>query len=119
MLNFSLTGLVALRIICGFFFIPHTLGKFTAKQAAFGFFEAAGFRPVALFAYTAMFVEAVLAILLILGLYVKPAAWFACVYLLVAAAAVIKVEKKWLWHIGGCEYTVFWALCCAIVAASA
>jgi hypothetical protein len=23
---------------------------------------------------------------------------------------------KWLWNIGGCEYPLFWAICCAVVA---
>jgi putative oxidoreductase len=111
--------LVVLRIICGFFFIPHAIGKFTAQSAAFGFFHAAGFRPAPVFAYVAMGLELVLGTLLIGGWWVRPAAAIAAVYLLIAAAAVIKVERKWLWHISGCEYAVFWALCCAIVAASA
>jgi putative oxidoreductase len=102
--------------MCGFFFIPHTIGKITAREAAFGFFRAAGFRPVAAFAYTAMVIELILACTLISGYFVRPAAWFACAYLLIGAAAVIKVEKKWLWHIGGCEYPFFWGLCCALVA---
>jgi hypothetical protein len=25
------------------------------------------------------------------------------------------VSRKWLWHIGGSEWPVFWALCCAVV----
>ena len=113
----SLTALVALRIICGLFFIPHAVGKFTAKEAAFGFFRAAGFKPAPLFAYTAMTIEIVVAVLLIGGFFVNIAAWVGCIHLLIAAAAVFKVEKKWLWHIGGCEYPFFWALCCAIVGA--
>jgi hypothetical protein len=44
------------------------------------------------------------------------AAWASCVYLLIASAAVLKVTKKWLWHFGGCEYPLFWALCCAVLA---
>ena len=27
----------------------------------------------------------------------------------------INVSRKWLWHIGGSEWPVFWALCCAVV----
>jgi putative oxidoreductase len=112
-------ALVVLRTICGFFFIPHAIGKFTARNAAFGFFQAAGFRPAPLFAYVAMGLELVLATLLIAGWRVRPSAAAASVYLFIAAAAVIKVERKWLWHIDGCEYPVFWGICCAIVAASA
>ena len=110
------TALMVLRILCGFFFIPHIIGKVTARDASFGFFRKAGFRPVALFGYASMVIELVLAILLMLGFLVRPAAGFACIYLLVASAAVIKVERKWLWHIGGCEYPLFWSLSCALVA---
>jgi putative oxidoreductase len=113
-----LTTLLALRVVCGFFFLPHALGKFTAREAARGFFRAAGFKPEALFAYVAMVIEVSLATLLIVGVAVHWAAMAAALYLAVAALAVIKVEKKWLWHIGGCEYSVFWGSCCAILAAA-
>jgi putative oxidoreductase len=112
-------ALVVLRTLCGFFFIPHAIGKFTAKNAAFGFFQAAGFRPAPLFAYLAMGLELILAALLLAGLWVRPTAWVAAIYLFIAAGAVIKVERKWLWHINGCEYPIFWGICCAIVATSA
>src|ERR1700676_540995 len=113
----ALTAIGAVRLICGFFFIPHAIGKFTAKEAAFGFFQTAGFRPAPLFGYAAMVIEVTLAGLLLSGTWVRPAAWVAVIYLIVATLAVIKVEKKWLWHIGGCEDPFFWALCCATVAA--
>jgi hypothetical protein len=25
-------------------------------------------------------------------------------------------NRKWLWNIGGCEYPLFWAICCVVVA---
>ena len=113
------TALDVLRILCGFCFIPHAIGKFPAREASFAFFSAAGFRPPAPFAYISMTLEVALATCLIVGVAVKPAAFIACIYLLIAAAAVIKVERKWLWHIGGCEYPVFWGICCGLVALSA
>ena len=70
-------------------------------------------------ALTMLLLELVLAALLLGGWYLRPVAWVAAIYLFIAAAAVIKVERKWLWHISGCEYPIFWGLCCAIVAASA
>jgi uncharacterized membrane protein YphA (DoxX/SURF4 family) len=110
--------LLVLRLICGFFFLPHVIGKFTAQEASFGFFRAAGFKPAPLWAFSAMGIEIVLAACLLFGFFVQPAAWAACVYLLIAGAAVLKVAKKWLWHIGGCEFPIFWAICCGVVAAS-
>jgi len=117
-MDFHFTPLLVLRFICGFFFLPHAIGKFTAQEASFGFFRTAGFKPAPLFAYTAMIIEVILAILLIFGFFVHIAAWAACAYLLIAAAAVVKVAKKWLWHIGGCEFPLFWAICCGVLAAS-
>lgn len=115
--NIHLTPLYALQFICGFFFVPHIVGKFTAREASLGFFRAAGMKPAETWRWAAMIIETVLAILLIVGLYVHIAAWVSCGYLLIASAAVLKVTKRWLWHIGGCEYPLFWALCCAVLAA--
>jgi putative oxidoreductase len=108
-------GYVVLRIICGLFFIPHGVGKFTARAASIGFFTAAGFKPPALWAYSAMVIETLLGLMLILGLLTRPAAYLSALYLLIAAIANYKVSRKWLWHIGGSEWPVFWAICCAIV----
>jgi len=109
---------LVLRFICGFFFIPHSIGKFSAREASLSFFRTAGMKPAEAWRWAAMIIEIILAILLILGVYLNIVAWIACVYLLIAGVAVIKVTKKWLWHIGGCEYPIFWAICCAVVAAS-
>ncbi len=114
--TYSLTPVDLLRFVCGFFFIPHAIGKFTAQEASFNFFRAAGFKPAAPFAFAAMGIEVVLAALLLLGYQVNVAAWISAAYLLIAAAATLKVTKKWLWHIGGCEYPLFWALCCVVLA---
>jgi putative oxidoreductase len=117
MFDFDLSnGYVILRIICGAFLLPHMIGKFTARQASLGFFNAAGLKPAAAWAAVSMTVELVMGVSMIIGFYTRPVAWVLGVYLLVCAAAVIKVEKKWLWHIGGCEFCVFWAICSFIVA---
>ncbi len=114
-----ITPMFVLRFICGFFFIPHIVGKFTAKEAAQGFFRAAGFRPVTAWWLAAMIIETVLAILLILGIRLNIVGWIAFAYLLIAAIANFKLSRKWLWHIGGSEYPLFWAICCAVLAARA
>ena len=115
--NFDLThGLNILRIICGAFFIPHIYAKFFVPEAL-GFFVAAKFQPPATWMYTACVVETILAAMLILGIYTKLAAAIACIHLVVAAVAVYRVTGgKWLWNIGGYEYCLFWAICCAVVA---
>ena len=104
-----------LRIVCGVFFIPHVIGKITQRQAAIDFFTLAGLKPVESFLNIALTLDLLLGVGLISGKITKYLPWIAMVYLLVCAAAVIRVERKWLWHIGGCEYPVFWAICCGLV----
>ncbi|TAK47577.1 MAG: DoxX family protein [Xanthobacteraceae bacterium] len=109
-------GFNILRIICGAFFIPHIYAKFF-EPAALGFFVAAKFRPPAVWMYVACVIEVVLAAGLIFALFTTYAATLAAIHLLVAAVAIYGVtDGKWLWNIGGNEYTVFWAICCVVVA---
>lgn len=105
-----------LRIICGAFFIPHIYAKFFVPEAL-GFFVAAGFKPPRFWLYAACLIDIVLAIGLIFGIYTTYVASVAAIYLGVAGAAVYRVTGgKWLWNIGGCEYCLFWAICCVVVA---
>ena len=105
-----------LRIICGAFFIPHIYAKFFVPEAL-GFFVAAGFKPPKAWMYVACVIEVVLTIGLIFGVFTVYVAAVAAIHLLVAAISVWKVTGgKWLWNIGGCEYCLFWAICCAVVA---
>ncbi len=105
-----------LRVICGLFFIPHIYAKFFVPEAL-GFFVAAKFKPPAFWMYTACIIESVLAIGLIFAILPFYAGAIAFVHLGVAAVAVHRVTAgKWLWNIGGCEYCLFWAICCLIVA---
>jgi putative oxidoreductase len=67
----------------------------------------------------ALCAEVFIATTLILGWHVRFAAWLAALYLLAAAAALVKVSKKWLWQHGGCEYALLWSLCCLAVGALA
>ena len=114
---FDLTnGYVVLRILCGAFFVPHIVGKLSAREASVAFFKLAGWHPPQLWSYAAMAVEVVLAACLLLGLVMPYTAYLGCIYLMVAAAANFSVSRKWLWHIGGSEWSVFWAICCALVA---
>lgn len=105
-----------LRVICGAFFIPHIYAKFFVPEAL-GFFVAAGFKPPKAWMYVACVIEVVLTIGLIFGVFTVYVAAVAAIHLLVAAIGVWKVTGgKWLWNIGGCEYCLFWAICCAVVA---
>jgi putative oxidoreductase len=115
--NFDLTNeFNILRLICGLFFIPHIYAKFFVPEAL-GFFKAAKFDPPATWMYAACIIESFLAFGLIFAILPFYAGALAFVHLLVAGYAVHKVTAgKWLWNIGGCEYCLFWAICCLIVA---
>ena len=67
--------------------------------------------------YVACVIEIVLTVWLIFGIYTVYVAAVSAIHLAVAAIAIFRVSGgKWLWNIGGAEYPVFWALCCAVVA---
>jgi putative oxidoreductase len=104
-----------LRLICGLFFIPHIVGKFTEPKA-FELFSAFGFKPPKFWLYLACVIEIVLTIGLVFGIYTRYVAAIAAIHLGVAAVATYRLNHKWLWHIGGIEYCVFWAICCVVVA---
>ncbi len=104
-----------LRLICGLCFIPHIYGTFT-EPAALGFVKAAKLHPPEFWMYLAGAIEVVLAIGLIFGIYTTIAAAVAVLHLLVAVVGVYRVTGKWLWNIGGCEFCLFWAICCLVVA---
>jgi putative oxidoreductase len=104
-----------IRIICGAFFIPHIYAKFRVPEAL-GFFVAAKFKPPAFWMYTACVIEIVVAAGLIIGVWPVLFGGLGAAHLAVASVAVYRVTGKWLWNIGGCEYPLFWTICCAAVA---
>jgi putative oxidoreductase len=114
--SFDLTnGINVLRLICGLFFIPHIVGKFT-EPATLNFFKAAKFNPPATWMYIAGSIETLLTIALVFAIYTPYVAVVAAAHLFVAGAATWKVTKKWIWVIGGIEYCVFWMLACIALA---
>ena len=113
--NFDVTNADnILRFACGAFLIPHIYAKFFVPEAL-GFFVAAKFKPPAFWMYVSCIIETFLAVGLIFGTYTTYVGWIAALHLGVAAIAVYRVTGKWLWNIGGCEYCVFWAICCVVV----
>ena len=67
--NFDLTnGVNILRLICGLFFIPHIVAKFT-EPATLSFFKAAKFNPPATWMYVAGTIETFLTIGLVFAIY--------------------------------------------------
>jgi putative oxidoreductase len=120
--SFDLTDpLVLLRVVCGLFFIPHIAGKLLPPQPAYGFFTAARMPAPRATMYLDAAVETLVCLGLVLGIYTVWAAWLGALVLLLAAAAVWRLQTildkpKWLWNIGGIEYPLFWCLVCVAVA---
>jgi putative oxidoreductase len=114
--NFDVSnGVVLLRLTCGLFFLPHLIGKFTSP-ASLDFFTAAKFKPPAVWMYIAGGIEAALTAGLVFDLYTPYVAVVAAFHLFVAANVMYKLNRKWLWVIGGIEFCVFWILCCISLA---
>ena len=106
-----------LSILCGLMFIPHSVAKFTARQAVNKVFEAAGLRPVGFFVILSLMIELIAAIGLVFNVLQPYASWLGAMFMLAAGAASYKISGgKWNWSLGGCELHVFWALCMMIVA---
>jgi putative oxidoreductase len=105
-----------LSILCGLMFIPHSVAKFTARQAVERVFESAGLRPVPFFVFLSLIIELIATIGLVFGVLQPYASWLGAIFMLSAGAASYKISGgKWNWSLGGCELHVFWALCMIIV----
>ena len=106
-----------LAIICGLIFIPHSIAKFTAKEAVEKVFISAGLRPVRFFVILSLIIEVVATVGLVFNVMQPYTSWLGALFMLSAGAAAYKVPGgKWNWSLGGCEFHVFWALCMIIVA---
>ena len=103
----------AVRVVCGLFFLPHTIAKLRNIEHASQFFDKAGLVPPRLFVVLTTVLEVVAACGLISGLYPRLGATIAAGILLVAAGAIARVHAlKWRWQHPGVEYMLFWAIIC-------
>ena len=59
----------AVRIVCGLFFLPHTIAKLRDIERASGFFDTAGLRPPRFFVVLTALLEVTAAFGLISGWY--------------------------------------------------
>jgi putative oxidoreductase len=103
----------AVRVVCGFFFLPHTIAKLRNIERASDFFDKAGFRPPRFFVVLTALLEVTAAFGLISGLYPRIGATIAAGILIAAACAIARVHAlKWRWQYPGMEYMLFWAIIC-------
>jgi putative oxidoreductase len=100
----------AVLVLCGAFFLPHTIAKLRRIDRASVFFEKAGFRPAPAFVVLAAAMELIAAFGLISGLYPRTAAIAGTIVLAGAAFGVGRVHKPmWRWQHPGVEYMIFWS----------
>lgn len=100
----------AVLVLCGLFFLPHTIAKLSNIERAATFFNKAGFRPARPLVVLAAVMELIAAFGLITGLYPRIAAVVGTLVLAGATVAVLRVYKPmWRWQHPGIEYMLFWS----------
>jgi putative oxidoreductase len=106
----------AVRIVCGLFFLPHTIAKLRDIARASLLFDKVGLRPSRFFVLLTVALEIVAAFGLISSLYPRLAAITATVVLLGASYAIARAHTlMWRWQHPGIEYMLFWAIVCLAV----
>lgn len=114
-LDISIDASTAIRIMCGLFFLPHTVAKLSNIDRASQLFDKVGLRPPRFFVVFTSVMELIAAACLITGFYPKIAALIAAVILVVAAYAIAKINGlSWRWQHPGVEYMLFWACVCLL-----
>jgi putative oxidoreductase len=114
--DLMLDARTAVRVICGAFFLPHTIAKLRNIGRASGLFDRVGLRPPRFFVILTAFLEVTAAFGLTSGLYPRLAAVIAAGILVVAAYAIARAHTlMWRWQHPGIEYMLFWAIICLCV----
>lgn len=106
-----------ISMVCGAFFLPHTIAKLSNIERASLLFHKVGFRPAPVFVVLTAILELIAAVGLISGLYPRIGAWIAATVLIGAAYAIARVHgPRWRWQHPGIEYMFFWAFVCLCAA---
>lgn len=114
-MEFPFEATTALRVLCGAFFLPHTIAKLMHIDRAMVLFGKVGLRPARFFVVLTAAMEFIAAFGLISGLYPRLGALIAATVLVVAAYAIATINGlKWRWQHPGVEYMLFWAAACLI-----
>jgi putative oxidoreductase len=106
----------AVRVVCGLFFLPHTIAKLRNIDRASVLFDKVGLRPPRFFVILAAVMEVVAAFGLATGAYPRLAALIGATVLVVASYAIARNHGlMWRWQHPGIEYMLFWAIVCLCV----
>lgn len=115
--RFGPCGWPIVRIVTGLFMLPHGAQKLFgwfggSAEAMAGFYAQIGLEPALPLVYASGFVEFFGGLLLVLGLFTRPAAAATAVLMLVAVFKV-HLASGFFWPQGGYEYPLMWA-CLAV-----
>lgn len=108
--KFSPCAETALRIGLGAILIPHGLQKLFGWLGGAGLvrfaqiFEGIGYKPGLFWAIVVGLTEALGGLLLVLGLFTRPAALFVVIFML--NAIYVTSAKGFFWTAGGAEYSI-------------
>lgn len=115
-LDFGLDARTAVRLVCGAFFLPHTIAKLRNIDRSSVLFNNIGLRPPRFFVVLTSAMEVIAAIGLMSGLYPRLGALIAATVLVVASYAIARLHGlMWRWQHPGIEYMIFWAIVCLCV----
>jgi putative oxidoreductase len=111
--HLAIDARTAVRVVCGLFFLPHTIAKLRDVDRASVLFDKVGLRPPRFFVIFAAAMEIIAAFGLATGLYPRLAALIAATVLVAASYAVARSHGlMWRWQHPGIEYMLFWAIIC-------
>jgi putative oxidoreductase len=109
--------IVAVRVMCGLFYVPHILYKLNGFENSVAFFGKAGFHPAAVWLVLALVMESACAIGLTFGIFTKYLGVVSAGVMATAVYAVFKTKGLgWMWNGGGIEYLAFWGVASLAVA---
>ena len=112
---FGFEPMEIIRMLCGIWFLPHSIGKLSDIDRASLTFEKAGFRPGRAWVIITIVLELLAGLGLVFGIYERIAAGLAVIVLVGASYAVLKINGfNWRWQKLGPEYMLFWAGVCVL-----
>jgi len=107
---------VALRLMCGLFYIPHVLYKVLHFSGSTAFFAQVFPYPTA-FLVLAMIAETLCFLGLTFDVLVKWAGLLSAGVMACAIYATLATKGvSWMWNLGGVEYLLFWGAASAALA---
>ena len=104
-------------MLCGLFFLPHTIAKLRNIDKASILFDKVGLRPAKPLVVLTAVGELIAASSLVFSFHPRVGATIAAIILIGASYAIARANGlMWRWQHPGIEYMLFWAAICLCVA---